>query len=225
MRQVLLFIFSILVCCGGYAQADTISGSPVAGPQNTVVEYARLAVKTDLLPLIDVYNGGNVRVGLEYRFNETHGVSAEVGGLYYPLGNGMKNLKGFVGKGEYRYYYSKGADYYISAEYHIKKQSLDYGDTIKIEGLAPYWKEYSLSKLNHNANLKWGYQATEGRLVFDLYTGLGVRWKNTTCTGITEQELSNREHFDSMSLPETFKCGRGTYLTITFGFRVGLRLL
>ncbi len=165
--------------------------SAVAQPENEA-KPTKFAVKIDPLAMIDVFSCPSYRLGLEFQLYKNVSISLEGGG-YLRVSPLFKNVTGYTLKTEAKMYLNKiNRSTYVSLEYFYKDQSYLVTQGIRVNGIV-LPKDYTMQKYINSATLKYGYVKYVGeRFFFDLFCGLGIRFKNVDCIGLTPYEIQHR---------------------------------
>lgn len=198
--------------------------STISNAQNSTQKIPRFNFKFSPISLIDIYNGGSVKFGIEYRFISTMSICIE-GGKYFKKFNGLglKNMNGNLFKVELRYYLPNNDEgLFFGLEYYYKEQSFNYSDTVM--SIPNYYKEFTVSKYVNTFNLRIGIMKSDSKSFYEFSAGLGYRQKNVF-SNLTEYEDSNRiEYRDSQPLFFIATPGKFNFPMIDFSFRVGFSL-
>jgi hypothetical protein len=227
MKQILFSAFIFLFLIFGtnvYAQTDSTISTASTGVDSSF--SFPLILKTTPLSLIDFTNGGSAVLIAESFPVKNFSVSMEIG-TYYPLaGYGMKHLHGWRSGFELRYYFNEkyNLDYFLSLNYFTKKIGFSKTDSIKIDLTeGSYSRNYLIHKDVSKIDLEFGKRKfTPGKkFVYEYYVGLGVRFKNTTCSDLTSLEADHRLYGDSLFAPALMECGNFVHFDFLFGLKIG----
>ena len=182
----------------------------------------KLCLKIAPLAYLDIYGGMSPRLGVEYKLKNTLSLYHEIG-TYFPNPNGMHQNKGFLIKNELKKYLNKNnlsTGDYLSAELFYKHQNYFTNDTI-----SGAYKNYHVSKDAACLTIKYGMLSViKYNLVFDVFAGVGLRYKITT-SSLTEEEnrsiVPNGDYHINVLLNKA-----GTFIIPNFdaGIKIGYRL-
>jgi hypothetical protein len=150
----------------------------------------RLSLSADPLSLIDVFSGPSYRLGLETRLCPQLSLYLEGGG-YIRVPGLYKNVAGYTLKAELKSYVNNNdLGSYLSLAYFYKRQTYTVNDFLKPTNTPLY---YTTDKKVHALTIKYGYvDNIKKRLIVDYFCGLGVRYKDVDCIGITLYEIAHR---------------------------------
>lgn len=179
-----------------------------------------LNIKLSPLSLIDVYNGGTYKLGLEYRFLPSISLGFEAGKFFNNF-TWLKNIKGVLLKSELRCYMPINYNgTFISFEYFYKEQSFMYTDIVK--ATLEYSKEFTVQKFVNCYNLRIGKYFSNNHGFVEYSLGIGYRDK-VIYSNITEYETDHlKEYGDSQPRFFIATPGKKHLLNIDFCLKMGL---
>jgi len=212
--QLLLILVLVSINLTALGQTDNI-----ANP--------KLLIKISPLSLIDIFGNTSCNISLESKKINNISVSTDVGILYYSIGYGLKNNRGWRGGLEIRKYFKKSNEEYVAINYSYKNQEYEFCDSIIFKGLPKYSKVSTYSKEVHLLNILYGVQAIPSNKKFFVngYIGIGIRYKNTRSIGLTNEELDHRDYGDSQIIPIINWTGKHLVPNIVLGFKIGYVLI
>ncbi|MFK7907609.1 MAG: hypothetical protein AB8B69_20900, partial [Chitinophagales bacterium] len=105
-------------------------------------------------------------------------------------------------------------------------QTYDYIDSIAIAGMPVYGQEDNYQKKVTTFNMMYGIQKIKvnSRFLVNGYIGLGIKIKNATAIGLTQEEAENRDYGDSQVLPLLNKIGNHLFPNLLLGVKIGYAL-
>jgi hypothetical protein len=226
MRRInffpLLFIFFVFAT-KGFSQTDSTHAIPKL-PVDSSFHFP-LILKTTPLTLIDIFNGTSANIIAESFLVKQFSVSMELGAYYWLAGYGMKHLHGWRTGMEFRYYFNENPnyDYFFGLRYFYKQVGFSITDSIQLNAVS-YTKNHLVHKEVNVVDLVFGTrQFNPGKkYVTEFYFGIGVRFKNTTCFDLTQNELDHRFYGDSFVFPILMENGQYVHLDFLFGVKVGI---
>ena len=186
------------------------------------------------LGLLDFTDGSSIRMSADARIYKRISISAEAG-FYTSLGNFFSfkdDPRGLIIKPALKYYFNKKKIFFgpfIALEYQYKQQVYRASDSIKIDGMAPYYrKNYEMTRYVNCINAKYGVVSNiTKRIVLEWFVGAGIRFFNSA-TELTQQEYDNmitgEGHGNSAEAGFSRTVGRHIYPNITAGVKLGLRV-
>ena len=197
----------------------------------------RFWLATNPLTLIDPYFGSSCRIGVAFNIHNNISEYLEYGGYIrsFNIWDVVKNNAGFTAKAETRSYiksYETDSKIFLSIELFYSQQSCVRNDSIEIRSQTlpttynKFKKEYSINKKVAGLTLNLGTTAIYyKRFVLEGFVGLGVRYRETTCT-LTQEEAENRILGD-WTVPGTwiYRCGNFISPHLNLGFRIGYKIL
>jgi len=210
----------ILIC--GMLFSNLLYAQDGSGDSRFCVEIAPLSWLINL-------EGYSYQIGGEYKLSNNF--SAYVAGAgYFPEGDGDRctDLKGYNGRIEIKYYLNREVNgYYFSIEGMHKKEEFNWQDSIHFA--IPYLTTYRVFKDVSCLTLKFGCQFLhKSRIVIDLYTGLGIRFKNIMTTLTSQQanalNSSDDNQYDSDEIPFFAWPGKSILPNIEAGFKIGYQI-
>lgn len=223
MTRFLFFIFasicfSTTVC---YSQSDSISTKTDSS------FYFPIVLKTTPLTLIDIVNGGSAVIIAESFPAKQISVSMELGAYYRFGGYGMRHLHGWRSGMELRYYFNENPDYdyFFGLRYFYKKIGFEITDSIKIDlTQGAYARTYNVTKDVNVIDFVFGTRnfTPLKKNITEFYFGLGVRFKNTSCSQLSSLEADHRQYGDSFIFPILMENGSYTHLDFLFGIKIGI---
>ena len=203
----------------------------IACAQWEVSPEKKLCIKISPFHLIDPWDGTACKIGAEFKIHEKISEYLEYG-RYFPqltIWGSLENNKGFTAKAETRMYWNpkeKNSRSYVSIELLYIDQSYARSDSIEIKPIPRYNKKYSLSKKVIGLYANIGQTGIyKRRLIIEGFIGLGVRFKNVTCT-LTQEEADHR-NFGDWNNPDSWvnKCGKFITPDFNFGILIGYKIL
>jgi|GEM_PF-5679389 len=221
MRLFLGLVF-VLVFCSARAQNTTLS-KPV------------LLLTLNPISLIDPYGPTALRIGLDRSLSPSFTIGVELCGFYnwYPASIDPDKLQGVALRlSAITWFERQSANDVVGFELGVsyKRTAGMVSDTIRLDGVPPYNLEYHLDRkvfitrlcVVHRKNLAKRYW-------MESYFGLGVRFKNATSAGITEEELDERSSGSDpddrgLIAPNEHAVGSFVQPDLVFGLRLGLGL-
>jgi hypothetical protein len=152
----------------------------------------RCSIVIDPIALVDIFSCPSYRFGAEARLYQ--GVSLYLeGGGYFQGSDIYINVTGYTIKAELKTYDPNeivNTGSYLSLAYFYKKQTYAVDDILKDFNTPLH---YTMDKNIHALTLKYGYlRIIKNRLLIDSFFGLGVRYKNVDCIGLTPYEIAHR---------------------------------
>lgn len=192
------------------------------GSASAQMDRLRLGLTLQPLPLFEFYQGGNLRLGLQTRIAPRLFLHGEYGQYLNALHYNTRQLQGYNWRIALQYNYS--AFYYVSLDYFYKDHAFQLTDEIDLQGMLSE-KSYRLQKYSNAITLKWGKMVwtKKNRLYTDLYMGAGLRLRNVSQSGLTQEEFQNITS-SSIIYQSARKTGQIISPEFSFGFRLGLAL-
>lgn len=183
------------------------------------MDQLRLGLTLQPLPLVEFYQGGNLRVGLQGRVAPRLFLHGEFGKYLPFLSYNTSELSGYNWRAELQYNYS--AFYYFALSYFYKDHSFTLEDEVANNGLVSQ-EVYRLQKYANSLTFKWGKLAWMKRknAYTDIYIGGGLRVRNVQQSGLTDQEFENINS-NSIVYRSARKQGQIFSPELCFGFRLG----
>ena len=220
MGRVRLFLLGIAVSTIAVAQGDTLWAP-------------KRMLTINPIALIDPFGPSSLRVGTEMLVSPHITFALEASGFYQYIPVMAAPQEHFQGAGARlsTYFWLRRSPRYAKA------LSLDLGykfttglavDSIKLDGVAPYRLDYGLEREVFTVRLCMVEQRYWWkRLWSELYYGVGVRFKNATSSGITEEELDARDFSygtdnDNYIVPAMHGVGEFVQPDFVIGLRIGL---
>ncbi|MEO8068960.1 MAG: hypothetical protein ABI599_14780 [Flavobacteriales bacterium] len=197
-----------------------------AQDSTVVVDHpAKFIVKLAPLYLLNGYFDQSVRLSLEYTIGDNHSTQVEYG--WYPKGFNEEDVRGYYVGVQLRHFFL--SDQYdrtgIILGFAYKQQHFDTADsTWSGPNTANYYQHYTLDKDVFIANVQVFHGTglfNNGNLWLEGAVGLGVRYKNVSCNGLTAEEEKNRDFGESMVLGTTKECFGGTRLNLAIDLKMG----
>ncbi len=215
MKRILCYITLFFCHTLTFGQVDTIA------PVN------RLNIRVAPLAFLDFYSGIGYKIGAEIKPFKRFSITGDFGG-YFKNSNGRRNYSGYNLDFSLRYYLNKPFNgnprCFLSLHYFYKEQSFDSSDSIDKANpsILAYHTQKYVSVIGVNFGLQRIYKK---RLIFEVFAGLGVRFKKVNST-LSSEDYKKLEEFywDSMSFHFLVKPGNFIYPNFNLGFRIGVIL-
>jgi hypothetical protein len=193
----------------------------------------RFSILTLPQSLVDVYGGPSYRIGMEFKIYRNLSTYLEGGKYFSYFPSGPESaLRGSIILPEIKYYlnwegFTTGR--YLALQYAYKDQTTNLSDTVTVKqpgGTTRVLKYYDLNAIIQSINLQYGdLVIRRKRLVIDYFAGVGVDFRNAHST-LPGTEQNSIIHRGDYSLTEVrFQTGQLIYPNVTFGIRIGYRIL
>lgn len=149
----------------------------------------------------------------------------ELGAYYRLSAYNVKHLHGWRSGMELRYYFNENSDYdyFFGVRYFYKKIGFNMTDSIRIDSVS-YAKDHFVHKEVHVVDFVFGtrYFTLGKKTTTELYCGIGVRFKNTVISDLTQNEIDHRQYGDSFIFPILMESGATVHFDVLFGIKVGI---
>ncbi len=190
--------------------------SPLTG--RAQMEELGLGISLNPLPLLDFYQGGSLRLGLQAQVAPKVFLLVEGGPYLSALSYNTQDLEGYNWRVELAYNYSSW--YYWSLSYFYKDHAFGLTDKLAQNGQVVE-RNYRLQKYANSIGIRWGRMRWkyQGRLLLDFYWGAGIRWRSVSRSGLTEAELAQIES-DSIVYEYLRRSGQRVSPDLVIGVRV-----
>lgn len=205
-----------------------------AHAQDTTLSRPQLLLTINPISLIDPFGPTALRIGLDRALSPNFTIGLELCGFYnyYPESIDPDKLQGAACRLSAIRWLDRRSDEVIGLEVGVsyKQTAGMVSDTIRIDGLPPYDLPYHLDRKVLIARLCFVHRTNRAkRYWMEYYYGLGVRFKNATCAGISPEELDARSsgsdpNDPGLITPYEHACGRFVQPDLVLGLRLGLGL-
>ena len=187
------------------------------------------SLKTAPAANLDFVSGGRAGLDLELGLGKRFSVEGR-GSMYTGLvGYGVRKQRGWRLGGALRYYCDTTVDlpFFIGVNVWTAQQNFWSKDSITpLDSLTVgYRKVNHLDRQILAFNVSSGFKTyVSERVFFEVVLEVGVRHKQTTCSGLTESELARRDYGDSFVFPNVMECGDVWRMHANARFRIGIAL-
>lgn len=220
MGRLLLLLLGIALYCPSRAQVDTLWRPGRMLTINTIA-------------LVDPFGPSSLRIGYEQRLSSHFSMAVEASGYYQYLPFTTykeEHLQGVGGRFSTILWLRRSSAYAngISLDLLYKRTAGTVVDSIKIDGVEPYRLAYGLDREVAIVRVckveQWHWTR---RIWVELYFGLGARFKHSSSSGITQEEVEARdfsagEDNDNVIVPAMHDVGSIVQPDIVFGIRLAL---
>lgn len=180
-------------------------------------------IKTSPLSLIDVFGNTSAVVSIEVKRRKSTSIEIGAGIFYHSLGYGLQNNRGWRSAIELRHYFKQQNDRYLAINLAYKNQSYEFIESIQIGNSDPYEKQNAYHKKVTTLNVLYGLQkiTLNKRFFLNPYVGVGLRYKQVTASGLTQEERQARDYGDSSVLLYMNSLEQKLYPNLALGFKIG----
>ncbi|PQJ22638.1 hypothetical protein BST94_03445 [Nonlabens xylanidelens] len=183
------------------------------------------------LSLIDVFDGISIRPTVDIKLYKNYALGLEYGHYLDIDGEFKRGQTGYLIKLTFKYYLNKERVFgnYIALEYQYKNVTFGLDDQISFPDQESFVKNYSLNRKSNVYTIKFGETTSISKhLVIDFYVGLGVRFLNSTASGISPEELDNisttEDNEDTLIEGLYIEPGNFIRPNLTLGFKLGYKI-
>lgn len=202
--------------------------------QDTTLSQPELLLTINPISLIDPFGPTALRIGLDRSLSPNFTIGLELCGFYnyYPESIDPDKLQGAACRLSAISWFDRRSDEVIGLEVAVsyKQTAGMVSDTIRLDGIPPYYLEYHLDRKVFITRLCVVRRKNLAkRYWMESYFGLGVRFKNATSAGITQEELDERSSGSDpddpgLIAPKEHAVGRFVQPDLVLGLRLGLGL-
>ena len=112
---------------------------------------------------------------------------------------------------------------YVSGGFTYKESQRNYGDSIYTD-TSNYYTKYEVHRIIRAYTARYGQiYSFDQKLFFEWYVGIGVRYRNISCLGLTNEEIQNRI-IGSPERAAFYHCGKSTVPDVVLGFKLGFNI-
>jgi hypothetical protein len=205
-----------------------------ANAQETKLCQPDLLLTINPISLIDPFGPTALRIGLDRSLLPNFTIGLELCGFYnyYPESFDPDKLQGAAWRLSAIRWYTRRPDEVVGFEVGVsyKQTGGMVSDTIRLDGIPPYDLAYHLDRRIFITRLSFVHRSNWAkRYWLEYYYGIGVRFKDATCTGISPEELDARSsgsdpNDPGLILPYKHACGKIVQPDLVLGLRIGLGL-
>ena len=194
---------------------------------------AKYYITLSPVALIDVLEHPSIRISGDAKIYKNITLSVE--NIFYPtLGDWFikKDVRGYAVKPCVKFYLNKNKIIngpYIGLEYQYKQQYYNLTDSIEINGIAPFHKQYGMTRYFNCINVKYGELTNiNGKFLSEFFIGIGIRFFHSF-TELSKEEHDNiiykeELHNAEMAQSAARTIGNRIYPNITIGYKIGFSL-
>ncbi|WP_298140649.1 hypothetical protein [Flavobacterium sp.] len=219
MKKIALFIFLLFTFCT-YAQKQN----------NTYNSDSKLNVFIAPLPLIDVFDGSSIRLGVDFKVNRKFRAAIESGTYFSTIDAYKINPRGFIIKPEIKFkvYENDHSKQFIGIEYQYKEQSYDFKDSISVVEGVNYEMQYKINRKMNCISLKCiSLQNLSEKITFEYFFGIGIRFlrsKNNLSDEENDGILDDEIHGGTQAEYQIRPIGKINTVNLIAGIRFGYKI-
>jgi hypothetical protein len=184
------------------------------------------------IALIDVMDHPSIRISGDSKIYKNISLSVE-NIFFLPLGDWFykKDVRGFAIKPCVKFYLNNNKIIngpYIGLEYQYKQLYYNLTDSIKVNGIDPFRKQYGMTRYVNCINIKFGELTNHNGRIDEWFFGIGIRFFHSF-TELPQEEHDGIIYKEALSNTSTAgktarTIGNRIHPNITIGYKIGFKL-